>query len=295
MEVHRELGPGVDEIFYHELLSERLRVAGIEHLCRPRQPLLHRGIVADIFEADLVFPSKLVTELKCLRGTFAPEHYVQLICCLKFWGVSAGFLFDFAKDSLLHRRVNYAPVTGLGFDPQTLLSDAPDLGKDCELATALGCGIARHRPSRLRLPRHLLSRSARRRIQRRRFRLPDSADGRRARASTVAGRHALRLSGGRRTFRHPSAGVAPFDHCGGHRHSSDAPSPAWLAAWTHPELRQNRAGSLLDTAPANQPGQPRPKDLRRTKIEDEIIAQNEPMKFPFPSLSFPNLWETSPR
>lgn len=142
MEVHRELGPGVDEIFYHELLSERLRVAGIEHLCRPRQPLLHRGIVADIFEADLVFPSKLVTELKCLRGTFAPEHYVQLICYLKFWGVSAGFLFDFAKDSLLHRRVNYAPVTGLGFDPQTLLSDAPDLGKDCELATALGRGIA---------------------------------------------------------------------------------------------------------------------------------------------------------
>jgi GxxExxY protein len=92
MEVHRELGPGVDEIFYHELLSERLRASGIEHLFRPREQLLHRGIVADIFEADLVFPSRMIAELKCLRGTFEPEHYVPLICYLKFWSVSTGLL-----------------------------------------------------------------------------------------------------------------------------------------------------------------------------------------------------------
>lgn len=137
MEVHRELGPGVDEVFYHELLSERLRAAGIEHLCRPREQLLHRGIVADIFEADLVFPGKLAAELKCLRGAFEPEHYVQLICYLKFWRVPTGFLFDFAKDSLLHRRVNYEPAAPVEFDCNSFLADAPDLGSDNELGTAI--------------------------------------------------------------------------------------------------------------------------------------------------------------
>ena len=41
MEVHRELGPGVDECFYHELLVETLRAAGIEHESKPRGQLLH--------------------------------------------------------------------------------------------------------------------------------------------------------------------------------------------------------------------------------------------------------------
>lgn len=141
MEVHRELGPGLDEVFYHELLSERLRASGIEHLYRPRERLLHRGIVADIFEADLVFPGRLITELKCLRGTFEPEHYVQLICYLKFWRVTTGLLFDFAKDGLLHRRVNYEPLSPSGFDAQSLLTDAPDLGDDRGLAAAICRGV----------------------------------------------------------------------------------------------------------------------------------------------------------
>jgi len=141
MEVHRELGPGLDETFYHELLSERLRASGIEHLFRPRETLIHRGIVADVFEADLVFAGNLIAELKCLRGAFEPEHYVQIICYLKFWRVTTGLLFDFAKDSLLHRRVNYEPMSPSGFDAQSLLTDAPDLGNDRGLAAAICRGV----------------------------------------------------------------------------------------------------------------------------------------------------------
>jgi GxxExxY protein len=81
MQVHRELGPGVEEVFYHDLLSQRLKEANIKHESRPRGRLAHRGILADIFEADLLFPGRLVAELKSLRGAFDPEHYVQLICC----------------------------------------------------------------------------------------------------------------------------------------------------------------------------------------------------------------------
>ena len=85
MEVHRELGPGLDEIFYHRLLSEKLVAAGIEHELKPRRELVHRGIVADIFEPDMVFPGRLIPELKVLRGPFAPAHFTQLICYLKLW------------------------------------------------------------------------------------------------------------------------------------------------------------------------------------------------------------------
>lgn len=109
MQVHRELGPGLDEHFYHALLGERLREADIAFESKPRRDVLHRGIVADTLEPDLVFPSQLVGELKTLHGDFAPEHYVQLNCYLKFWGLASGLLFDFAKNSLLFRRVNFTP------------------------------------------------------------------------------------------------------------------------------------------------------------------------------------------
>jgi GxxExxY protein len=73
MWVHRELGPGLDEAFYHALLSHRLQAAGIEHLSKPREALIRRGRTADIFEPDLVLPSHLIPELKIqLRWVSAP-------------------------------------------------------------------------------------------------------------------------------------------------------------------------------------------------------------------------------
>jgi len=142
MEVHRELGPGVDELFYHELLSERLNAVGIEHLFRPREQLIHRGMVADLFEPDLVFPGKLVAELKCLRGGFHPEHYVQIICYQKFWQIPTGLLFDFGKDGLLHRRVNYQIASDLGSDSERIQADVPDSNVEDEIASVVCNGIS---------------------------------------------------------------------------------------------------------------------------------------------------------
>jgi len=110
MEVHRALGPGLDEIFYHRLLSEKLAAAGIEHLLKPRRELLHRGLVADLFEPDMVFPGRLIAELKVLRGAFAPAHITQLLCYQKCWDISTGLLFDFEKESLNFKRIIYTPV-----------------------------------------------------------------------------------------------------------------------------------------------------------------------------------------
>ena len=110
MAVHRELGPGLEELLYHRLLSEKLTGAGIEHALKPRLNLVHRGLTADTFEPDMVFPGRLIPELKVLRGAFQPGNLTQLICYLKSWGIPTGMLFDFEKESLFFKRVIFTPV-----------------------------------------------------------------------------------------------------------------------------------------------------------------------------------------
>lgn len=114
MAVHRELGPGLREELYHQRLAARLREAGVEHFCKPRRELVHRGMVADVFEPDLVVPAGLVPELKHLTGAFEPEHFLQLKCYLKFWRIRVGLLFDFGKEKLLFQRYVFdAPAIAL--------------------------------------------------------------------------------------------------------------------------------------------------------------------------------------
>lgn len=114
MAVHRELGPGLREELYHQRLAARLREAGVEHFCKPRRELVHRGMVADVFEPDLVVPAGLVPELKHLTGAFEPEHVLQLKCYLKFWRIRVGLLFDFGKEKLLFQRyILDAPAVAL--------------------------------------------------------------------------------------------------------------------------------------------------------------------------------------
>jgi GxxExxY protein len=105
MEVHRDLGPGINEEFYHRSLSEKLSAAGVDHEFKPRTPLLYRGHVADVFEPDLVIPGRLIPELKTLRGPFGPSHFTQLLVYLKFWRIPVGLLIDFAKESLVAKRI----------------------------------------------------------------------------------------------------------------------------------------------------------------------------------------------
>lgn len=109
MEVHSALGPGLDEVFYHELLSEKLRAAGIEHEFKPRGHLMHRGAVADTFEPDLVFPNELVAELKVSKEGFAPENVAQLFSYQKFRRLTQGLLLNFGRQSLEERLHTFIP------------------------------------------------------------------------------------------------------------------------------------------------------------------------------------------
>jgi GxxExxY protein len=118
--VHRDLGPALAEGLYHQLLCARLRRAGLEHLSKPRVPLLHRGMVVDTMESDLVIPRHLIVELKVLTGAFAGEHFAQIFSYMKLWGIETGLLMDFGKQELFLRRVSYrapAPPVALSGGP----------------------------------------------------------------------------------------------------------------------------------------------------------------------------------
>lgn len=111
MESHRVLGPGLVEEFYHQDLVSRFTKAGLEHLSKPRRDLMYRGHVADTFEADFVFPDKLIPELKVLRSGFDAEHFTQILSYSKFWRIRTGMLMDFGKASLIPKRVIYTSKT----------------------------------------------------------------------------------------------------------------------------------------------------------------------------------------
>ncbi len=129
MEVHRQLGPGLDELFYHELLAARLEAASIPHDYKPLGKLVHKGTVADEFEADLLVRDKLVVELKVLWEDFHREHWLQIICYQKFWQRPVGLLFDFGKESLVHQRVAYTPAR-VDWEPARLLTNPPSFVSD---------------------------------------------------------------------------------------------------------------------------------------------------------------------
>ncbi|MBX7208615.1 MAG: GxxExxY protein [Verrucomicrobiaceae bacterium] len=130
MEVHRQLGPGLVEAFYHQLLAEKLAASGLQHEVKPRRQLIYRGHVADEFEPDLVVTGHFIPELKALRGTFASAHFTQLLAYLKFWNLGFGLLMDFAKESLALKRV-LPPADG---SPEFQKAALPAFVHDHELA-----------------------------------------------------------------------------------------------------------------------------------------------------------------
>jgi GxxExxY protein len=140
MEVHRQLGPGLDELLYHELLANNLQTAGIQHDYKPQGTIIHKGIVADEFEADLLVGDQLVVELKVLWEDFHPEHLLQIICYRKFWQRPIGLLLDFGKESLFQKRIAYTPIRA-NWELSDLLANPPAFVSDRDTLLIVAEGI----------------------------------------------------------------------------------------------------------------------------------------------------------
>jgi GxxExxY protein len=112
MDVHSDLGPGWNEHDYHRAVLEGLKTKGLHANGKLGGRLLHRDILADAFELDILVERRVILELKHLDHRFADAHFVQIINYLKFWRKDLGILVDFGQESLRYQRVPYTPVEG---------------------------------------------------------------------------------------------------------------------------------------------------------------------------------------
>ena len=77
--IHRELGPGLLESVYEEVLYYRLRKRGLEVTRQQGIPVVFEEVKMEIgFRADLIVENKVIVELKSLE-IVPPVHFKKLM------------------------------------------------------------------------------------------------------------------------------------------------------------------------------------------------------------------------
>ena len=93
--IHYELGPGLLESVYEEILFYELTASGLKVERQKPIPLNWKGIKMEIgFRADLIVEEKVVVELKSVEA-IAPVHPKQVLTYLKVTGLKLGLLINF--------------------------------------------------------------------------------------------------------------------------------------------------------------------------------------------------------
>lgn len=98
--IHKELGPGLFESVYEEILYYELTKAGFA-VCRQQPiPVMWNEIKMDIgFRCDLVIESKVLIEIKSVER-IAPVHQKQVLTYLRLANLKLGLLINFNETLL---------------------------------------------------------------------------------------------------------------------------------------------------------------------------------------------------
>lgn len=93
--IHKDLGPGLLESVYEEILTYRLSKRGLAADRQRSIPVTYEGIKMDIgFRSDLTVEGKVIVEIKSVE-TIAPVHPKILLTYLKLTGITVGLLINF--------------------------------------------------------------------------------------------------------------------------------------------------------------------------------------------------------
>lgn len=103
-QVHNELGPGLFESVYEEILYYELNANGLYVEKQKPIPVIWKGLKMEVgFRADLIVENKVIIEIKSIE-TIAPVHKKQLLTYLKITGLKLELLINFnealIKDSI---------------------------------------------------------------------------------------------------------------------------------------------------------------------------------------------------
>ena len=99
-QIHVELGPGLLESVYEEILYFELKQEGLKVERQKGLPFTYKGLEMNIgFRADIIVEDKEIIELKSVE-VLAPVHPKQLLTYLKITNLKLGLLIYF-NESLI--------------------------------------------------------------------------------------------------------------------------------------------------------------------------------------------------
>ncbi len=94
-DIHINLGPGLFESVYEEILFYELTNYGLKVKRQKAIPVFWQELIMDVgFKADLIVENKVIIEIKSIEA-IAPIHYKQLTTYLKITNLKLGLLINF--------------------------------------------------------------------------------------------------------------------------------------------------------------------------------------------------------
>ncbi|WP_310571547.1 GxxExxY protein [Gemmatimonas sp.] len=99
--IHADLGPGLFESAYEEVLAAELTRRGLRVQRQQVIPFEYKGTkIAFGFRLDLLIEGRVPVELKCTERP-APIHQRQLLTYLRLMQLPVGLLINFGGDRLI--------------------------------------------------------------------------------------------------------------------------------------------------------------------------------------------------
>jgi GxxExxY protein len=93
--IHRELGPGLLESVYEEVLYYRLTKRGLFVERQKGIPVFFEEIKMEVgFRADLIVENKVIVELKSL-DIIPPVHFKRVVTYLKLTKITVALMINF--------------------------------------------------------------------------------------------------------------------------------------------------------------------------------------------------------
>jgi GxxExxY protein len=93
--IHKQLGPGLLESVYEEVICHELTSHGLEFERQKGISVFYNSIKMDVgFRADIIVSDKVIIEIKSVEQ-LAPVHHKQLLTYLKLTDKKLGILVNF--------------------------------------------------------------------------------------------------------------------------------------------------------------------------------------------------------
>ena len=104
-EVHKVLGPGLEERFYRDALAFELEQLGLECSREQEFSVMYKGKLLGRHRIDLIVEGKVLVELKAVIGKLLNVHVAQAISERRVSELPVALLVNFGETSVQIRRL----------------------------------------------------------------------------------------------------------------------------------------------------------------------------------------------